>query len=202
MDIKSEGKYIASTIVRANDIALNGNLFGGTLLRWLDEYGALFVYKYLKHTFVTYKMGETKFLKTAKLGELIDFYVCDVRFNKISVSFKLLALNSEGKEIIHTEMTFVAINIETEKPVIINPELFEFSEFKKFFYQKFSLSAEIKIQLKKYSLIDYKAAYLGQLYLNIFDNDKVKSITELQKDYGNLFTNSFMTNVIQKIDAF
>jgi hypothetical protein len=51
-------------------------------------------------------------------------------------------------------------------------------------------------------LVDYKAAYLGQLYLNMFDNDKVKSITELQKDYGNLFTNSFMTNVIQKIDAF
>jgi acyl-CoA hydrolase len=29
-------KYIASTIVRASDIGLNNNLFGGTLLRWLD----------------------------------------------------------------------------------------------------------------------------------------------------------------------
>ena len=65
-------KYIASTIVRANDIALNGNLFGGTLLRWLDEYGALFTYKYLHHTFVTYRMGDTYFLKSAKLGNLID----------------------------------------------------------------------------------------------------------------------------------
>lgn len=59
-------KYIASTIVRQSDLGLNDNLFGGTLLRWLDEYGALFTYKYLNHTFVTYKMEKTYFLKSAK----------------------------------------------------------------------------------------------------------------------------------------
>lgn len=103
-------KYITSTIVRNVDIALNGNLFGGTLLRWLDEYGALFVYKYLHHTFVTYKMGDTYFLKSAKLGELIDFYMDNLKFNKLSVSFDLVAkTNATSKEIINTNMTFVAI---------------------------------------------------------------------------------------------
>ena len=66
-------KYIASTIVRASDIGLNDNLFGGTLLRWLDEYGALFTYKYLHHTFVTYKMDKTYFKNPAKERRLYRF---------------------------------------------------------------------------------------------------------------------------------
>ena len=130
-------KYITSTIVRNVDIALNGNLFGGTLLRWLDEYGALFVYKYLHHTFVTYKMGDTYFLKSAKLGELIDFYMDNLKFNKLSVSFDLVAkTNATSKEIINTNMTFVAIDINTEKAIQLNPFLFEKSEFKSFVQQK------------------------------------------------------------------
>jgi acyl-CoA thioesterase YciA len=84
-------KYIASTIVRASDIGLNNNLFGGTLLRWLDEYGALFTYKYLNHRFVTYKMEKTYFLKSAKQGDCIDFYVTNLKFDKISVNFDLVA---------------------------------------------------------------------------------------------------------------
>ena len=131
-------KYIASTIVRASDIGLNNNLFGGTLLRWLDEYGALFVYKYLKHTFVTYKMQKTYFLKSAKQGDCIDFYVDNLRFDKISVNFDLVAkINSynPAKEIINTNMTFVAIDIEKEKPCRLNPMLFAMDEFENYVFQ-------------------------------------------------------------------
>lgn len=58
-------KYIASTIVKASDIGLNNYLFGGILLGWLDSYGALFTYKYLHHTFVTYKMEKNIFFQTS-----------------------------------------------------------------------------------------------------------------------------------------
>ena len=132
-------KYIASTIVRASDIGLNNNLFGGTLLRWLDEYGALFTYKYLNHRFVTYKMEKTYFLKSAKQGDCIDFYVTNLKFDKISVNFDLVAkINSykPAKEIINTNMTFVAIDVEKEKPQRLNPMLFELDEFEKCIYQK------------------------------------------------------------------
>lgn len=132
-------KYIASTIVRASDIALNNNLFGGTLLRWLDEYGALFTYKYLHHKFVTYKMEKTYFLKSAKQGDCIDFYVTNIKFDKISVNFDLVArINNckPAREIINTNMTFVAIDVEKEKPQYLNPFLFEQDEFEKWFKQK------------------------------------------------------------------
>lgn len=106
----------------------------GTLLRWLDEYGALFVYKYLKHTFVTYKMEKTYFLKPAMQGDCIDFYVTNLKFDKISVNFDLVAkINSckPAKEIINTNMTFVAIDAAHQKPQRLNPMLFEADEFEK-----------------------------------------------------------------------
>lgn len=130
-------KYIASTIVRQSDIGLNNNLFGGTLLRWLDEYGALFTYKYLNHKFVTYKMEKTYFLKSAKQGDCIDFYVTNLKFDKISINFDLVAkINGPNpKEIINTNMTFVAIDVEKERPQRLNPLLFELDEFEKIMNQ-------------------------------------------------------------------
>ena len=74
-------KYIASTIVRASDIGLNDNLFGGTLLRWLDEYGALFTYKYLHHTFVTYKTANTKLKKTTIIT---SFFIYQIYYTPIT----------------------------------------------------------------------------------------------------------------------
>ena len=59
-------KVIGNRIVLATDIGLNKNLFGATLLTWLDKYSALFKYRYLHHIFVTYKMEKTYFNKPAK----------------------------------------------------------------------------------------------------------------------------------------
>ena len=197
-------KYITSTIVRTTDLALNGNLFGGTLLRWLDEYGGLYVYKYLHHIFVTYKMGETYFLKTAKLGELIDFYVDDVKFNKISVVFDLIAkANESQKEIIHTNMTFVSIDIQSEKPVVLNPFLFERNEFDKFISQRI-LSKNIEAIAPKLTgisnLDEYKKKYLAATYLILSDGDKGQGIARLQKDWGKIFNPNILLEISHLIN--
>lgn len=66
-------KVIASRVVISTDIGLNSNLFGATLLGWLDKYGALYTYRYLHHTFVTYKMDNTYFKNPAKERILLRF---------------------------------------------------------------------------------------------------------------------------------
>ena len=202
-------KYITSTIVRNVDISLNGNLFGGTLLRWLDEYGALFVYKYLHHTFVTYKMGDTYFLKSAKLGELIDFYMDNLKFNKLSVSFDLVAkTNATSKEIINTNMTFVAIDINTEKAIQLNPFLFEKSEFKSFVQQKVKthLCCDQEMPVienvgKKDDLSEFKKHYIAQLYKAIYIEEAATAISVFQKDYGKLLEPKLITEVIAIINS-
>lgn len=183
-------KYVTSTIVRANDIALNNNLFGGTLMRWCDEYGGLFVYKYLHHTFVTYKMGATYFLKPGKLGDLIDFYVDNLKFNKISVTFDLIAQvnNDAKKRLLNTSVTFVAIDINTEKAVHLNPFLFEKHEFEAFVNQRIKFpngteSVQISIPGKGMDLKTYKRNYIKELYLCAANQDVAQAITMFQKDY-------------------
>ena len=218
-------KYIASTIVRATDIALNNNLFGGTLLRWLDQYGALFTYKYLHHIFVTYKMQKTYFLKTAKQGDCIDFYVTNLKFDKISVNFDLVAkINSykPAKEIINTNMTFVAINVEEEKPQRLNPMLFEIDEFEKCIYQKAKtfMSDDTSIfhninhvddmltQLNMFKATmnqnEYRKLYLAVCYHDaIHENDnstnEEDSICLLKRDFGKVLSEEEFNDISNMI---
>lgn len=196
-------KYVTSTIVRANDIALNNNLFGGTLMRWCDEYGGLFAYKYLHHTFVTYKMGTTYFLKPGKLGDLIDFYVDNLKFNKISVTFDLIAqVNNESKKrLLNTSVTFVAIDINTEKAVHLNPFLFEKHEFEAFVTQRIKLPEnvehpQVNISGKGMDLKTYKRNYIKELYLNASNQDVAQAITMFQKDYIKIIPPETISEVI------
>lgn len=207
-------KYIASTIVRQSDIGLNNNLFGGTLLRWLDEYGALFTYKYLNHKFVTYKMEKTYFLKSAKQGDCIDFYVTNLKFDKISINFDLVAkINGPNpKEIINTNMTFVAIDVEKERPQRLNPLLFELDEFEKIMNQtieKYMSSDEHVFhnknhiyeminQLKMYRTSiptrDFKYIYFALCYHDVVHipgniNNEEKSIEILERDWKKVLSN-------------
>lgn len=218
-------KYIASTIVRASDIGLNNNLFGGTLLRWLDEYGALFTYKYLNHRFVTYKMEKTYFLKSAKQGDCIDFYVTNLKFDKISVNFDLVAkINSykPAKEIINTNMTFVAINVEEEKPQRLNPMLFEIDEFEKCIYQKAKtfMSNDTSIfhninhvddmltQLNMFKATmnqnEYRKLYLAVCYHDaVHKNDNITneedSIYLLKRDFGKVLSEEEFNDISNMI---
>ena len=218
-------KYIASTIVRASDIGLNNNLFGGTLLRWLDEYGALFVYKYLKHKFVTYKMEKTYFLKSAKQGDCIDFYVTNLKFDKISVNFDLVAkINSykPAKEIINTNMTFVAIDMDAEKPQRLNPMFFELDEFEKCIYQKaknfmsddqsiFHNIYHIDDMLNQLNMFkatmnsnDYRKLYLAICYHDAVHNpcdlkNEEKSIELLRRDFGKVLSEDEFNDISNMI---
>ena len=215
-------KYIASTIVRASDIALNNNLFGGTLLRWLDEYGALFAYKYLHHTFVTYKMQKTYFLKSAKQGQCIDFYVTNIKFNKISVTFDLVAkINNcnPAKQIINTNMTFVAIDIEKEKPTLLNPMLFEQDQFEKYIKQRMLCFTptdqnifhnvehinQMLTQLGMYKTLmlssnNYKKMFVAICYhdairhIGAIDNQE-KSVQLMRRDWGKVFKQEQLNHI-------
>ena len=67
--------YVATKICRTSEIGLNGNLFGGTMLSWLDEAGAAFA-GYLCRTpnMVTLKMDEVLFKQPVKIGDHIRLY--------------------------------------------------------------------------------------------------------------------------------
>lgn len=193
-------KYIASHIVTTPDLALNHNLFGGTLMIWCDQYGALFTYRYLHHKFVTYKIEKIYFNKPGKEGDLIDFYMDNLKFNKISVEFDLIAINNEnGNELIRTSCTFVAIDRETEKAVLMNPFKFEKQEFEAFVKQRIKPKEGTKLPkvsiTKEPDLAMYRKKYVAELYIQTYQ-DGATAITMFQKDYGKLISVSEVTDVI------
>jgi acyl-CoA thioesterase YciA len=85
--------YVATKICRASEIGLNGNLFGGTMLSWLDEAGAAFA-GYLCRTpnLVTLKMDEVQFKRPVKISHHVRIYA---RVNKIGTSS--LTINVEAR---------------------------------------------------------------------------------------------------------
>lgn len=192
---------ISSTIVRPSDIALNNNLFGGTLLRWLDEYGALYVYRWLNHKFVTSWIGDTYFVKPAKTGDIIDFYRGDLKFFRSYVQIQLVALvkSDNNREIINTTMKFVPIDPDTGKIVRMNPFLFEREEFEAFVRSKLDVDVNpFEVPGKYGPLQTYKEEFISEIYAKAYGGPS-KAISEFQRDFGRILPATLVTKIITKI---
>lgn len=121
-------KYISTKVCKTSDIGVNGNLFGGTMLSWLDEAGAsLASYLCCTPNMITLKMDEVLFKKPVKMGHHIRIYgkVDRVGTTSISLTVEARRLNffSNLEDVVcSTEMTFVNIDDEG-KPVAIADDL-------------------------------------------------------------------------------
>lgn len=105
-------ELITSHFVKQFDLGSNKNLYGGRMLDWLDEAGALYVFNTYKECFVTWKIGETIFHKPAKLNSVVKFYVRNPEVRESSVGFEVV-VRVNDEEILTTSMVFVCINPAT-----------------------------------------------------------------------------------------
>ena len=110
--------YVATKICRTSEIGLNGNLFGGTMLSWLDEAGAAFA-GYLCRTpnMVTLKMDEVLFKKPVKIGHHVRIYArvtqAGVSSLAIAVEARRFDFAKELEEIVcSTRIVYVKIDAE------------------------------------------------------------------------------------------
>jgi acyl-CoA thioesterase YciA len=110
--------YVATKICRASEIGLNGNLFGGTLLSWLDEAGAAFA-GYLCRTpaMVTLKMEEVLFRRPVKISHHVRIYARVYRIGTTSLTIDVEArrfdFEKELEELVcSTRMVYVKIDAQ------------------------------------------------------------------------------------------
>jgi acyl-CoA thioesterase YciA len=121
-------QYIATNICRTSEIGINGNLFGGTMLSWLDTAGAsLACHLCSTPDMITLKMSEVLFRRPVKTGDHIRLYGRAVRVGTSSITLALearrfLFANQEEEVVCSTEMTFVRID-EQGRPVAIIPSI-------------------------------------------------------------------------------
>lgn len=109
--------YILTKICKTSDIGINNNLFGGTMMAWIDEGGETFACD-ICHTprMVTLKINETLFKKPVKVGDHIKLYGEVKRMGNTSVTIYIEARrvnfdnDIEEETVVSTEAVYVKID--------------------------------------------------------------------------------------------
>ncbi len=123
-------KYISTKVCKTSDIGVNGNLFGGAMLSWLDEAGASFAsYLCCTPNMITLKMEEVIFKKPVKMGHHVRIYGEVKHVGRSSISLLINAnrfnfYTNMEETVCSTKMTFVKIDDEGN-PIAIGEELKE-----------------------------------------------------------------------------
>ncbi len=109
-------KLITKKIVFARDIGIHGNLFGGTLMAWIDEAAAAFATEYCyTPNMVTVRVGELLFKKPLKAGQHLRIYGEVMELGNTSITLSLEArkyslYSGEETVVCSTNTTFVRID--------------------------------------------------------------------------------------------
>jgi acyl-CoA hydrolase len=119
-----EGKMDNYTIVRKEHLNHYGYLFGGTLLRWVDEFAWIFAsLDFPGCTLVTVGMDQSNFKERIESGSILRFSVLPVQRGTSSVSYSVVVNAdtpgaTEEKTVFTTKVTFVRIDAEGRKATL------------------------------------------------------------------------------------
>ena len=119
---------IATHICMARDIGIHGNLFGGTMLGWLDEAAAALASQACDTPrVVTIKLDEVTFQRPVRVGQLIKIYGCVENIGTTSITLLMEARkhnvhSGKQKVVCTTHMKFVSVDEEGE-PVALSEKV-------------------------------------------------------------------------------
>jgi acyl-CoA hydrolase len=104
-----------------------GVLFGGYLLKWIDEFAYISAsLDYPGNRFVTVSLDNVVFRKPVKVGYILCFDIVRVRLGTTSVSYDIKVFNAKDPAqkdelLFETNIVFVNINQEGKKEPIKAP---------------------------------------------------------------------------------
>lgn len=101
--------------VRPEDLNANGTLFGGSLLRWIDEEAAVYAIIQLGNgKVVTKYMSEIEFVSSAKEGDIVEIGLVATRFGRSSLTMRAEARNLFTHQSILTIDEVVFVNLDAD----------------------------------------------------------------------------------------
>ena len=109
-------ELISTHFIKAANVGYHGNLFGGTMLAWLDEAGVSFACQVCDTPrMVTKKISEVVFHKPVRPGQIIKIYGEVKVIGNRSITIHLEArrhsvYSGSQKTVLTTDMTFVRID--------------------------------------------------------------------------------------------
>lgn len=105
--------YKTRKLVKPTDLNARGTLFGGQLLKWIDEEAAIFAFCQADTPhLVTKAMSEIEFVSPVIVGDIIEFGCEMLELGNSSITVKLSVRHKFTKKIIITidKITFVNVD--------------------------------------------------------------------------------------------
>lgn len=111
-------KFYSRKLIKPGDLNANNSLFGGALLRWIDEEAGIYAMTKLNsQKVVTKYMSEIDFISSAKQGDVIEIGLAFTDIGRTSISFKCEVRNLFSKKSIIGIEKIVFVNVgDDERP--------------------------------------------------------------------------------------
>jgi acyl-CoA thioesterase YciA len=113
-------ELISSHFIKTKDVGIHGNLFGGSLLAWIDEAGAVFACQAADSPrMITKLISEVNFQRPVRPGQIIKIYGKTLSVGNTSITIGLEArrhsvYNGSQKVVCTVDMVFVRIDGDGE----------------------------------------------------------------------------------------
>lgn len=99
--------------VKPEDLNPNGSLFGGSLLRWIDEEAAIYAIIQLDNqSVVTKYISEINFVSSARQGDIIEMGMEVVKFGHTSLTLRCEVRNKLTRKSILNIEKLVFVNLD------------------------------------------------------------------------------------------
>jgi acyl-CoA thioesterase YciA len=111
-------------ILMPKDTNALGTIFGGIILSYIDQAGAVEAHRHTPGRLVTVAMREVVFHEPVFVGDLVSFYCQTVRIGRTSITVEVLVeaqrARARGETVKVTEAEVVYVNVdEANRPVPI-----------------------------------------------------------------------------------
>jgi acyl-CoA thioesterase YciA len=101
--------------VKPEDLNANGTLFGGSLLRWIDEEAAIYAIVQLgNQRAVTKYMSEINFVSSAEQGDIIEMGLTATGFGRTSLTMRAQVRNMITRDLILSIDKIVFVNLDQD----------------------------------------------------------------------------------------
>jgi len=112
-------KFHSRKLIKPENLNANNSLFGGALLRWIDEEAGIYTMTKLQtQKVVTKYISEINFVSSAKQGDVIEIGMELVSLGRTSITMKCIVRNLFSQKTIISidKIVFVQVD-DQEKPV-------------------------------------------------------------------------------------
>ncbi len=101
--------------MKPEDLNAHGTLFGGSLLRWIDEEAAIYAILQIGNPrAVTKYISEIEFVSSAEQGDLIEMGLTATRFGRTSITMRAEVRNMISRQRILTIDQIVFVGLDDE----------------------------------------------------------------------------------------